>query len=218
MGRFINADSMASTGHGVLGNNMFSYCVNNPVNYSDTSGTIPSKIPVEITPDGAALVGKKKVKFEEGTVTVVVTIEYTGVPSHTQNYQNVEIEVTHDSIVLTFPNGESIALSYDLENIEIDSLTFTSANVGNVHVKTVGNSDGIGAELSVDCGEFSYSIQLLYTINVIENVMESFAQRVLKAASNFSGVGAPAPAPSGSVAGAGFCAGGSLKNITLLFV
>ncbi len=38
MGRFINADVDASTGHGLLGSNMFAYCGNNPVNYTDSSG------------------------------------------------------------------------------------------------------------------------------------------------------------------------------------
>ena len=31
VGRFINADSLVSTGQGILGNNMFAYCLNNPV-------------------------------------------------------------------------------------------------------------------------------------------------------------------------------------------
>ena len=38
IGRFINADSYASTGQGVLGHNMFAYCLNNPVIYSDNCG------------------------------------------------------------------------------------------------------------------------------------------------------------------------------------
>ena len=38
MGRFINADALVSTGQGVLGNNMFTYCVNNPVNMADPTG------------------------------------------------------------------------------------------------------------------------------------------------------------------------------------
>ena len=38
MGRFINADGYVSTGQGILGNNMFAYCLNNPVNKSDFSG------------------------------------------------------------------------------------------------------------------------------------------------------------------------------------
>ena len=38
LGRFINADSYASTGQGILGNNMFAYCLNNPVVLVDGSG------------------------------------------------------------------------------------------------------------------------------------------------------------------------------------
>ena len=40
IGRFINADAFASTGQGILGNNMFAYCGNNPVNGYDPTGTI----------------------------------------------------------------------------------------------------------------------------------------------------------------------------------
>ncbi|MGM9602723.1 MAG: RHS repeat-associated core domain-containing protein [Faecousia sp.] len=38
IGRFINADAFASTGQGVLGSNMFAYCLNNPVNFYDSDG------------------------------------------------------------------------------------------------------------------------------------------------------------------------------------
>ena len=37
-GRFLNADAFASTGQGLLGINMFAYCLNNPVNHSDPAG------------------------------------------------------------------------------------------------------------------------------------------------------------------------------------
>lgn len=38
VGRFINADEYVSTGQGILGNNMFAYCNNNPITYTDSSG------------------------------------------------------------------------------------------------------------------------------------------------------------------------------------
>ena len=38
-GRFINADGYASTGQGILGDNTFAYCQNNPIKYGDTEGT-----------------------------------------------------------------------------------------------------------------------------------------------------------------------------------
>ena len=39
IGRFLNADTLVSTGQGILGNNMFAYCLNNPVAFSDEQGT-----------------------------------------------------------------------------------------------------------------------------------------------------------------------------------
>ena len=41
LGRFINADSFASTGQSILGYNMFAYCNNNPANLTDTTGNLP---------------------------------------------------------------------------------------------------------------------------------------------------------------------------------
>ena len=38
MGRFVNADAFSSTGQGILGNNMFAYCLNNPTNFVDLDG------------------------------------------------------------------------------------------------------------------------------------------------------------------------------------
>lgn len=42
MRRFINADSLASTGQGFAGTNMFAYCNNNPVCYVDEDGDFPT--------------------------------------------------------------------------------------------------------------------------------------------------------------------------------
>jgi len=38
IGRFINADAYVATGQGILGNNMFAYCGNDPVNRYDDGG------------------------------------------------------------------------------------------------------------------------------------------------------------------------------------
>jgi RHS repeat-associated protein len=45
-GRFINADALISTGQGVFGNNMFAYCLNNPVLYVDYGGSKASLPPM----------------------------------------------------------------------------------------------------------------------------------------------------------------------------
>jgi len=40
VGRFLNADAFVSTGQGILGNNMFAYCGNNPVARIDPTGEL----------------------------------------------------------------------------------------------------------------------------------------------------------------------------------
>ena len=40
LGCFLNADALVSTGQGILGNNMFAYCLNNPINMEDVSGAV----------------------------------------------------------------------------------------------------------------------------------------------------------------------------------
>ena len=40
MGRFLNSDVFAATGQGLLGNNMFVYCGNNPVMHTDPTGKL----------------------------------------------------------------------------------------------------------------------------------------------------------------------------------
>ena len=80
-GRFINADGYVSTGQGILGNNMYAYCNNNPVMCVDGRGDFPVWIIVVVVaaiivavdhalamnePDGVALVGDPSGDYEEG--------------------------------------------------------------------------------------------------------------------------------------------------------
>ncbi len=60
--RFINADGLVSTGTGVLGHNMFAYCDNNPVNYSDPTGCCGNPTCVSCNPERKAFVDKRTKK------------------------------------------------------------------------------------------------------------------------------------------------------------
>lgn len=42
--RFLNADAIQDTGTGVLGTNMFAYCLNNPVKFTDETGFAPKNL------------------------------------------------------------------------------------------------------------------------------------------------------------------------------
>jgi RHS repeat-associated protein len=44
IGRFVNADGYVSTGVGIIGNNMYAYCINSPVNYTDPYGMAPYRL------------------------------------------------------------------------------------------------------------------------------------------------------------------------------
>ena len=46
MGRFLNADAFVSTGQGELGNNMFAYCLNNPIMLCDSTGAYAQIWPI----------------------------------------------------------------------------------------------------------------------------------------------------------------------------
>ena len=86
MGRFINADAYISTGQGLLGINMFTYCINGPLNYVDDTGFIPHSL---IQPE-AMLYGSNNSNiimvhipspklFETGTIIIGGTASiYTG--------------------------------------------------------------------------------------------------------------------------------------------
>ena len=64
MGRFISADALVSTGQGLLGNNMFAYCRNNPVCRKDITGTTDVATP----DDGTELLDEEKT-FNGGTTS-----------------------------------------------------------------------------------------------------------------------------------------------------
>lgn len=70
--RFINADRYASTGDGLLSYNMFAYCSNNPVNYSDPSGEAVNNRPMFINDGGSrpGVVGGTLSGIKKGTEVV----------------------------------------------------------------------------------------------------------------------------------------------------
>ena len=60
LGRFLNADSYASTGQGLLGHNMFVYCNNNPIVFIDCTGEKPCQLNCMIYEGGAVKPNKEQ--------------------------------------------------------------------------------------------------------------------------------------------------------------
>jgi len=65
-GRFFNADVFISTGQGLLGNNMFAYCNNNPICYADPSGNFPWHIVIGAVVGGGVGVASALIRGESG--------------------------------------------------------------------------------------------------------------------------------------------------------
>ncbi len=74
VGRFINPDAYASTGQGILGANMFTYCDNNPIIYADFSGTISELVILPVGTTLASIVSTAVIAV--AAVVAVVAVVY----------------------------------------------------------------------------------------------------------------------------------------------
>ncbi len=70
IGRFINADGYVTTGQGVLSYNMFAYCMNNPIAFSDPSGCSAISVIVAIAIVAVFAITLSSCSSNESTSTV----------------------------------------------------------------------------------------------------------------------------------------------------
>ena len=92
IGRWINADGYVATGQGILGNNMFAYCGNNPVNRADPSGMFWKEIGNFFKKVGTKIADFAKATFGSGR-SAYATIAKT------------EVEYLPDSLPITAKSG-----------------------------------------------------------------------------------------------------------------
>ena len=142
LGRFINADAYASTGQDILGNNMFAYCLNNPINGSDPCGTcfhrwdfwndcekcggktLLNKLDdfTTIVVDYRAMVQEDQRKQTELQMQLVKTM----IDIQVQTEQRMaEIQREHDILV-----GESVAGRFSTNQKAANSFNFVGSLIG----------------------------------------------------------------------------------------
>ena len=97
MGRFINADVFASTGQGILGNNMFAYCNNNPVMYSDPTGKFFIDWDLMPNKEAGEHFGKRLIELTEKDKETIDNGELI----YTSNGKNGENEITNSHKIKT---------------------------------------------------------------------------------------------------------------------
>ena len=105
-GRFINADGLVSTGQGLTGNNMFAYCGNNPVVYTDPAGTART-YSVQMTDTG----------YNVQARAYASKIVYDGQPYHTKNFTKPARLISQS----LSQDGYSYVASYSRSHSQLDS-------------------------------------------------------------------------------------------------
>jgi RHS repeat-associated protein len=138
--RFISADGYVSTGQGILGNNMFAYCGNNPVNMLDPTGEIAITTLILIIVGVAIITTASAITYGAYTEdTIVLDLSYT-----TQKHLKY---------------GNSLLIDFKGGNIELYQHSGVSTSTGlSFTVGKVFNYDGPGSYggpfVSIDAGYY----------------------------------------------------------------
>ena len=93
---------MASTGQGLLGNNIFTYCLNNPVNHTDISGCrcVPTSALRDsggksISTDGSA---ESEVLLDSLGLKNIDTSDYNNFRVHVKSLGRYEVDISYDDV------------------------------------------------------------------------------------------------------------------------
>ena len=105
IGRFINVDSLVSTGQGVIGYNMFAYCNNNPINNYDPNGDIAISTIIGIIIGVGAIAATANDAYQIASGDVYVDTRKT-------NAENVHIENSYKIISPWMRYGYSFYLNH----------------------------------------------------------------------------------------------------------
>ena len=177
IGRFINADGYVSTGQGLLGNNMFAYCNNNPVIYEDASGHALKPCTVAINDGNQALPETRDVTDE-----VTAALEQAVIVA--QNYRAIVNLIVRDSVLETAliysrfyalvnhhadwdikrpePWERTIGTRFPGQNVPVqfEQVKMTPENLGNFTYGVLGYAHGIPLEILVPASWYAAGFPL----------------------------------------------------------
>ncbi len=174
VGRFINADALASTGQGVLGNNMFAYCQNNPVNYQDPTG--------EIAISTIILIG-----------SIVVGVLCAGTTAYVEYEAGVDtFQIVGDSICagltgfsIVYSGGMALYQCYQ-NYCYLSSLT-SATSIGTVSVSSVQQT-GVGfdtfAQLKKEIGSPGVGNQWHHIVEQSQIIKSGFNPQIIHNTNN----------------------------------
>ncbi len=187
IGRFINADSYASTdATGLLSTNMFAYCENDPVNKSDPTGEVA---PILVAMAGGALVG-----IAEQFMTDVIYAMVTGQPldacfSSVGTYVSSAV----GGAMSVLPGGgvmractEIIMTSYLKETIDM-MVSPEKYNEKNPNNEIIKNAFTSGASKYWESKSSELSDKLIKSATQITKNSSATTKKIVKNAAKFAG-------------------------------
>ena len=157
IGRFINADAFVSTGQGFVGNNMFAYCLNNPINGSDPCGSCFHRL--DFWNDCDKCGGRA---FEEKWDDFTSKIE------HYQKQQTeIEEQILREQVEIIEDGAETLWDAYNkgLEMKQEAQLTNTTALIEGI--EHLANNPEESVDLAIAMGGIStvtYKIVMVATV------------------------------------------------------
>ena len=145
-GRFVNADGYVSTGQGILGNNMFAYCGNNPISRIDSLGSSWKDFLIDLITFGVEAVEAKNDMIEFGEWFWNESLNVDGTHSLYDNKRHNPNSVFHEQILVCDPIGDDVDLTsgayniggsftfitggWEFDNVDISLLDFVQVSAG----------------------------------------------------------------------------------------
>ena len=168
VGRFINADGYVSTGQGIIGNNMYAYCGNNPVMNVDPSGYFWSEIAIWLRNTfGAGVTNTKTIWSDEK----IILPNFLPITAATGTQINEVIKKRGDS-------SKPVSVYADKN---INDPAFSSAGINiNINSFTLNLSvglDNIGVYGAVTEGDVTNSLGLRLNLSKIQIGIENSTAR-----------------------------------------
>ena len=169
IGRFVNADALVSTGQGLLGNNMFAYCLNNPVNRIDVTGAVSLWYYLIIDSDMGFIHRAVQSHIRENyAVRIEVPLTSCGRADILQSGAVWEIKHAGASPATRALLAYTQATSYVSLNEEVTQL---------------GNAGAFAGEFYIGCLDSSYKVEyttpyagvVLYTVSEIDNYTGNYS-------------------------------------------
>ena len=184
VGRFINADTLASTGQ--LGNNMFSYCINNPVCRIDISGTFSYR--VEDTLEGYNLIIEESKSDLAGTYTVSLVFELSYHDEYKIILEWFELSTSFTGCELLI-SGTTLSLNYSSSGLSFDKYTIPFVKGDNFSHSFSYSENGWGIESALSVDNFDFTLSVEYKPNFLNILVERISAKITSSIGGYAGGG-----------------------------